>query len=100
MTGVAELFQELADASRNHYELQLEMWCLWRAERDADRVKTWRRNNREHIRRYDATRRPLKPKRVKTPDMCRDCYEQRVPGRASCVGHLEKARQRAARSVS
>lgn len=98
MTGIAEMFAELADESRNHYEIQLEMWCLWRAERSVDRVKQWRIANANHVRAYDRARRPPK-RRIKTPDMCRDCFAPRVPGRKSCVDHLAKARARAARAA-
>ena len=115
MTGIREMFAELADESRNHYEMQLELWCqakqLKREECSRDwqqlpssraagiqRAKQWRIANANHVRAYDRARRPSK-RRVKTPDMCRDCFAPRVPGRASCADHLAKARARAARAA-
>lgn len=100
MTGIAEMFAELADDQRAHYEMQLELWAWYRRTAESDRLRAWRAANAERIRAYDRARRPPKPRPVKTPDMCRDCYAPRVPGRASCADHLAKARARAARRAA
>lgn len=101
MTGIAELFAELADASRAHYEMQLEMWCLWSRERygSANRAKDWRAANRERVRKYDAARvgRARKPKRDST--QCISCKQPAVPGKRSCAEHLAKSRARAAKAA-
>lgn len=101
MTGIREMFAELADESRNHYEMQLEMWCLWSHERysSADRAKQWRIANADHVRAYDRARagRARQPKRDTT--QCRSCKALAMPGRRSCAGHLQKARERARRAA-
>lgn len=99
MTGIAEMFAELASAQRDHYEMQLELWAWYRRTAESGRVKQWRAANAEHVRAYDRARagRARPPKRDAT--QCRSCTAQREPGKASCAKHLAASRERARRAA-
>jgi len=98
MTGILEMFDALSGADR--YEYQLSIWCYLQRSASAERSKDWRAANREHVRAYDAARRPPKPRRVVAENECHSCMRPAAPGKKSCETHLAADRARAARRAA